>query len=235
MKRMGILPLLGAAALAVACNSNKAVDNASVDNRNEPAAVGTAGDADRTAVHSGDKDFVNKMLADGTAEVELGRMASERAVNPDVKRFAQMMVTDHSKAGADLKQIATMYNVEMTPANEDKHKDLMDRLAKLRGAQFDKEYMKAMVDDHEDAVDSLESRVDSTASLKDKVANPDKADKQVVAEKSDNAVTASVNAWAAVALPVVRGHLDQAKAINDSLDRNGRTNETARNSTPRRK
>jgi len=158
-------------------------------------------------------------------------MAAQRAVNPDVKRFAQMMIDDHTKAGADLKQVATMYNIEFTPQNEDKHKDLMDRLSKLRGGQFDKEYMKAMVDGHQDVVDDLEGRVDSTASLKDRITDHDKADKQVVAEKSDNAVAASVNAWAAVTLPVVRRHLDEAKSINDSLDRNGRTNETARNNS----
>jgi len=222
---MGILPLCCVAALAIGCNSNS---NKAVDNRNEPAAVGTAGDTDR-AVHDTDKNFVSKMLSDGTAEVELGRMAAQRAVNPDVKRFGQMMVDDHTKAGADLKQLAAMYNIEVTPQNDDKHKDLMDRLSKLRGREFDKEYMKAMVDGHQDVVDSLEGRVDSTASLKDRITDHDKADKQVVAEKSDNAVAASVNAWAAVTLPVVRRHLDEAKSINDSLDRNGRTNETARN------
>jgi putative membrane protein len=228
MKRMGLLPLFCAAVLAVGCNTNKTADN-----QNEPAAVGTAGEADRTAVHDGDKDFVNSMLSDGMAEVELGRMASQRAVNPDVKRFGQMMVDDHSKAGADLKQIATMYNVPMAPQNEDKHRDLMDRLSKLRGAEFDKEYMKAMVDGHEDVVDNLQGRVDSTASLKEKITEGATADKQVVPEKSDNAVTASVNAWAAQTLPVVRRHLDEAKSIHDRLDRNGRTNETARNNKVR--
>jgi len=227
MKRMGILSLFCAAALATACNNSNS--NKTADNRNEPAAVGTAGESDRTAVKDGDKDFVNTMLSDGNAEVELGRMATQKASSPDVKRFAQMMVDDHSKAGADLKQIAMMYSIPMAPQNEDKHKDLMDRLSKLRGPQFDKDYMKAMVDEHGDAVDSLQSRVDSTASLKDQITDPAKADKQVVPEKNDNAVAASVNGWAATTLPVVRRHLDEAKMINDRLDRNGRTNETARN------
>ena len=229
MKRMGILPLVCAAALVVGCNTNKTADN-----RDEPAAVGTAGEADRTAVHDSEKDFVGKQLADGTAEVELGRMAAQKATNPEVKRFAQMMVDDHTKAGAELQQIASKYNISATQPSDDKHNDVMDRLSKLRGPQFDKEYMKAMVDGHENAVDALESRVDSTASLKDKVTDPSKADKQVVPEKSDNVVAASVNDWAANALPVVRHHLDEAKAINDKLDRNGRVTDTARNGNVRR-
>ena len=232
MKRMGILPLVCAAALVVGCNTNKTADNR---NRNEPAAVGTAGEADRTAVHDSEKDFVSKQLAGGEAEVELGRMAVQKASNPEVKRFAQMMVDDHTTAGTELKQIASKYNIDTTRAsNDDKHKDVMDRLSKLRAPQFDKEYIKAMVDDHGDAVDGLESRVDSTASLKDKVTDPSKADKQVVPEKTDNVVAAAVNDWAAKTLPVVRRHLDEAKAINDKLDRNGRVTDTARNHDVRR-
>jgi putative membrane protein len=232
MKRMGIAPIVCAAALAVACNGNKTADTRN-DNRNEPAAVGTAGEADRTAVHDGEKDFINHQLSDGTAEVELGKMASERAVNPDVKRFGQMMVQDHTTAGSELKEIAGKYNVTPAPKGDDKHKDLMDRLSKLRGADFDREYIKAMVDDHENAVDSLESRVDSTAGLKDRITNKDSANAQVVPEKTDNAPAMAVNQWAAKTLPVVRHHLDEAKTIHDKLDRNGRTNDTARNGKAR--
>ena len=103
MKRMGILSLACAAAFAMACNGP-----ARTDNRTDSAAVGTAGEAER-AVHDSDKDFVNNMLSDGMAEVELGKMARERAVNPEVKRFGQMMVDDHSKAGDELKKIAGGY------------------------------------------------------------------------------------------------------------------------------
>lgn len=215
MKRMGVLSIACAAALTIGCNGNTRTDN-----RTEPAAVGTAGEADRTAVHDSDKDFVNHMLSDGMAEVELGQMASQRAANPAIKRFGQMMVQDHTKAGNELKEIAGQYGIQPTPAIDDKHQDLMNKLSKLRGAEFDREYVNAMVDAHENAVDSLQSRVDSVAPLKDRITNKPEADKQVVAEKSDNAPKASVNAWAATALPVVRQHLDEAKRLDDQLDSN---------------
>jgi hypothetical protein len=76
-----------------------------------------------------------------------------------------------------------------------------------------------MIDDHEHAVDSLQGRVDSIAPLKDRIVNKSEADKQVVAEKSDNAPKASINAWAATALPIVRQHLDEARRLDDQLDR----------------
>ena len=98
-----------------------------------------------------------------------------------------------------------------------------DKLTKLRGADFDKEYMGAMVDGHEDVVRDLRSRVDENRSLGDRVTgkNPENP-ATVKPESSDNRVTASVNQWAADVLPTVERHLDRAKQIKDNLDHNTR-------------
>jgi putative membrane protein len=227
MKRFGLLSIALATALTVACNSNTRTDTRTADEPN--TTIGTSGSADRT-VNAGDKHFIDDMIADGTAEIELAKMAEERAASPDVKRFAQMMMTDHTKAGAQLKQIASTYNVQPDP-NEDagKHKDLIDKLSKLRGRDFDREYMSAMVNDHQDAVDALEHRVDIVTSDKstgDKVkgtfgANKAEAERSgsVKPEKANDHIEASLNSWAADTLPVVRRHLDEAKQINDRLKR----------------
>ena len=51
----------------------------------------------------------------------------------------------------------------------------MDKLSKLNGTEFDKEYMSAMVDDHGDAVRDLRSRVDENRSVTDRLTgkNPE--------------------------------------------------------------
>ncbi len=230
MKRMGILSLACAAAFVMACNGN-----ARTDNRTDSAAVGTAGEADR-AVHDSDKDFVNHMLSDGMAEVELGKMARERAVNPEVKQFGQMMVDDHSKAGDELKDIARQYGVQPTPTDR-RHASGFDRPS----------YRSCAVHSSIGSISrrwSMAIRTRSTASrgastalppLKDRITNKDQADKQVVPERSDNAPKASFNAWAANALPIVRQHLDEAKRLDDQLDRNRTTTRNdAAPATPRK-
>jgi len=217
MKRMGLTSVVCAVALTVACNGRTRTDNANNANT-DTAAVGTSGAAAaETKVHDTDRDFVNHMLMDGTAEVELGKLAATHAASPDVKRFGQMMVSDHTKAGDDLKKIASTWNVVPNPTLDDKHQDLMNKLSKLKGKDFDREYISAMVDDHQDAVGDLKSRVDSEAGLKDRLANRDSANANVVPEKSDNAPKADLNAWSANALPVVQHHLDEAKRIKDHL------------------
>ena len=71
--------------------------------------------------------------------------------------------------------------------------------------------MSAMVDGHEDVVDRLQTRASEDRFGDDKGT--------VTAERSDNPVEASINQWAAAALPDVRHHLDEAKRVHDGLAR----------------
>ncbi len=200
MKNIAVLPVVLAAALSFACNA---------ENRNtsNESTIGTTGDA----VSAGDRDFVEDLTIANMAEVELGKMAMERAANAEVKQFGDMMVRDHTKAGDELKQVATRHSIPAPAALDQKHQELKTKLSTLRGAEFDREYMSAMVDGHEDVVDRLQTRASEDRFGDDKGA--------VKPESSDNPVEAALNQWAAAALPTVRHHLDEAKRINDGLGR----------------
>src|SRR4051794_37759164 len=56
---------------------------------------------------AGDQTFVKEALMAGTAEVAHGKLASQKGANPKVKAFGEQMVTDHTKAGDELKTIAS--------------------------------------------------------------------------------------------------------------------------------
>ena len=232
MRRFGLLPLALAAVVAVGCNGNRRDSTATTTS--DPAAVGTAGEADRAKPGMGDKDFVNDLAIAGMAEVELGRMATEKGANPEVKKFGQTMVDDHTAAGDKLKAIATQHKIEWPATLDDKHRDLRDKLAKLTGAEFDREYMSAMVDGHEAVVDKLESRIDKTTLAKWKTETTDQvAGKKakvegkavsVLPEQSDNQVTMAINQWAADAFPTVQAHLTSAKSLKNATDKRRMTN-----------
>jgi putative membrane protein len=227
MKFKGLLVMVCAAGLTAGCNSSNRTSN-TIATSNETGATGTTG----SNVSASDRDFVNDMLSDGMAEVELARLAKERATNPEVKQFAQMMIEDHTKAGDKLKQIASTYSIPQDAKIDEKHKDLIDKLMKVRGPDFDKEYMKAMVDGHEDVVRRLRSRVDENRSLGDRLTgkNPENP-ASVKPEPAGDRVTMAINQWAADALPVVERHLDRAKQIKENLDTNNRS--TARADKPK--
>jgi putative membrane protein len=133
-----------------------------------------------------DKKFMADAAAGGMAEVELGRLAAEKATKAEVKDFAKMMVEDHSKANAELKSLADKKNVTLPAGPKPEHKALEARLKKLSGAAFDDAYMTAMVKDH----------------VKD-VAAFDR--------ESARGGDADVKSWAGKTLPTLRHHLDKAK------------------------
>ena len=217
MKRLGVLSIALLTVVTMACNRN-ATDNRATNDANEPT-IGTSG-ADNNNVSAGDRNFVQDLWADGEAEVQLGKLAAERGASADVKRFAEMMVQDHTQAGEQLKQIAAQYNIPSDPKEADEHKDAMDTLAKLRGGEFDREFINRMIDDHQHVVNDLQGRVDYKGSTADRItkgtAGSDR-NTNVVPEKADNHLEAQLNQWAATALPTVQRHLDEARTIKDKL------------------
>jgi putative membrane protein len=221
MRRMGVMALALAATIAVGCNrsENRAADS---------PAVGTAGRAD-SSVSMGDRDLVRDVAHMNMAEVELSRNALQRASDVNVKKFAQMMVDDHTKAGDSLKTIAAQHNIELPLQLDDKHRDLGEKLSTKQGLEFDKEYADAMVDGHQDFVNKLESRIDRdtlskwkaeyerrTGDAKERAEAEVKA-VAVTAEKSDNPVTQALNQWAADTYPVAFAHLQAAKDMRDGV------------------
>ena len=161
-------------------------------------------------------------------------MASEKGASPDVKKFGKMMVDDHTAAGDRLKAIATQHNVEWPAGLDDKHRDLRDKLAKLSGAEFDREYMSAMVEGHEAVANKLESRIDKDTLSKWKTESTDRVAGQkakvegkaiaVMPERSDNPITMAINQWAADAYPTVQAHLSTAKELDKGLSKRRMTN-----------
>jgi putative membrane protein len=221
MRRMSLVSMALVAAISFGCNG----DGRDAANPNADT-VGTAGEV---KVRDHDKDFVSQLGVAGMAEVELGRLATERAASAEVKKFGQMMIDDHTKAGDALKAIASKYNIPVPAAVDDKHRDLHDKLSKLQGADFDREYMDAMVSGHEEVLDKLGSRVDRTtlSEWKAKQTDPVSGDKvearakavTVRPEKSDDQVTMAVNEWASITHPVAAAHLAAAKALQTAVKR----------------
>jgi putative membrane protein len=203
---MAVFPVACALAIALGCNTNTSrneENNEALDNT--PAREDTVG----TVGADNNREFLTKAMDANMAEIELGRMAQEKAAGADVKRFAQMMVADHGKALDELKPIANRQGTPMVAQLDDKHRDLRDRLSRLSGAEFDREYMQAMVAGHEDVVDLLQTR-----------ANEDRFGENkgtTTPERTDDAMAREINQWAAKALPTTRHHLEEARRVNDGL------------------
>jgi putative membrane protein len=99
-----------------------------------------------------DQTFLQKASACGLAEVNLGRLAIQHATNQDVRKFGQNLVRDHAKANQELIGLANKKGWTLASTMDDKHRAAADKLARMQGADFDRAFMKQMVDDHKEAV-----------------------------------------------------------------------------------
>lgn len=101
------------------------------------------------------KNFVRDASMSNQFEIQSSQMALERSRDDNVKQFAQHMIDDHSEAGKNLESAlsSSESNVE-APADQldAKHQKMLDRLGKLEGAAFDKEYIKHQAKAHDQAV-----------------------------------------------------------------------------------
>lgn len=137
---------------------------ANMNSGDNMAGMNTAGDQ-----ASQDKMFVHKALEGGMAEVELGKIASMKSTDPDIKAFAEKMVEDHTKMGDDMKAVAQENGVPVPKRLSKKDEAIKVKLQSLNGAAFDKSYIKDMVKDHEEdeAEFKSESETASIPSVKD--------------------------------------------------------------------
>lgn len=136
--------------------------------------------------------FALKAGAGGMLEVELGNLSQTNAQHPRVKRFGQMMVKDHSTGNKELMTLATErnFNVPTTlPVALQMH---VNELKALKGKDFDEKYMDMMVEDHNEDIKLFE-------------------------EAAGHSTDQKVKAFAAKILPILKMHLDSAKAIRSAI------------------
>jgi putative membrane protein len=146
---------------------------------------------------SDDRKFIEKAAQGGVAEVKLGQLAADKATNSEVKKFGQRMVTDHSKANDKLMQIAKHKNITLPNGMDSSSQREFDKLSKLSGEKFDREYMKAMVSDH-------------------------KKDVKEFQKEAKKATDSDLKNFAESTLPTLEDHLSLAKSAEEVAKHEGK-------------
>lgn len=139
-----------------------------------------------------DKQFMKTAAMGGAAEIELGQLAQSKASDPKVKQFGQRMVKDHSKAADELKSVAESQHIALPTGIDREDKAAKSRLSKLAGAEFDKSYMRLMVQEHTKTVDKFK-------------------------REAEHGYDNSVKKFAQETLPTLESHLSEARQIEAGL------------------
>lgn len=166
-------------------NSTSAADSANAAKMSDT----TASKSDSTAT---DAKFAVDAANGGMTEVQVSKLALQQATNAKVKDFANMMVTDHTKANDELMALAKSKNITLPDSVSNDKKSAMMDLSKKTGSDFDKAYVDMMVDDHQKTISLFE-------------------------DESKNGKDADIKAFADKTLPTLKMHLSHIQAIHDAM------------------
>ncbi|MFD0792678.1 DUF4142 domain-containing protein [Mucilaginibacter litoreus] len=138
-----------------------------------------------------DYEFAVEAANGGMMEVELGKLAQQKASSPQVVAFGKMMVTDHSKANTELKALAASKIITLPAILANKSQMEFDKMAKLDKTEFEKQYVEFMVKDHKEDIDKFK-------------------------KEATDGKDAELKAFAAKTVPVLQHHLEEIQKIADA-------------------
>ncbi|HEX9981020.1 MAG TPA: DUF4142 domain-containing protein [Flavobacterium sp.] len=140
-----------------------------------------------------DSEFLVAAAESDMMEIELGKLALQKSTDADIKSFATMMVSDHTKSANDTKPFAERLKVTLPAAITEKGKEKYNELNEKSGAEFNQKFADMMVQNHDDAVNKMQTA-------------------------SEEAKDPEIKAWAANMVPTLRGHLEHAKMLQDKIN-----------------
>lgn len=145
-------------------------------------------DKDKPAKPVTDAEFVIIAASSGVYEVEAGKLAKDRASGAEVKKFAEKMVEDHTKANKELAEVAKKADLGVPTQLMEADTKHLEALRARTGTDFDREYVAQQVKAHDEAVALFESA-------------------------SKNAKNAALKDFAAKTLPTLKEHQKHAKML----------------------
>ncbi|RYU96432.1 DUF4142 domain-containing protein [Emticicia agri] len=177
------------------CNSNTSEDSKdSTEQVNNEAIEATAPTDSVASAQKDDAEMVVDLASGGMFEVELAKVAVQKATSSEVKSFAQMMIDDHTKANNELKSLAESKNIVLPTTLSDKHQKDLNDVSEKTGKDFDRKYMDVMVEDHKKDIDKFEK----------------------LADKGNDA---DLKAFASKTLPTLNHHKEEADRIEKLTDK----------------
>jgi putative membrane protein len=144
------------------------------------------------------QSFEKKAGAAGLYELRAAELARDKARDEDVREFADEMLKDHQKADQELRSLAKKRSWTVPAALEPKHQQMIDRLGKLEGADFEREYAQQQLQAHEEAV-------------------------ALFKEQSERGSDPELKAWATEKVPTLQEHLEHAEDLGDAATGTGRS------------
>ena len=149
------------------------------------ACAQSAAATDPKASAAADKLFVMQADEGNSAEIAASQIALKKSKNPDVRTYAKQMIDDHMKLRSDMAPLAAKLGVKTPQPLNPTHKAEDARLSQLSGDSFNKEYIKAMDQDHHKTLGMFNNEIATTSN--DEVKAAAQAGQPVISQHTDAA------------------------------------------------
>jgi len=151
-------------------------------------AQATASQATGAKAAVNDSLFAAAAALGGMSEVQISELGAQRATDPELKKFSQQMIADHTRMNGELTNLAAQKRIALPRTLDPRAQFCWQGLAGLSGEEFDRCYAKAQLVAHMDAVGTFEA-------------------------ESERGMDPEMKALAAKALPHIKEHLKMIKPI----------------------
>jgi len=168
---------------------------------------GAAAQADAATAPFTDEQIIGVLITANNGEIEQARLAQTKAKDARVKRYAGMIITDHTAANAKTGTVARMHKIAPADSNlrvqiAGDSSTIMDMLRAHSGSDFDRVYIDAQVKEHRQVLDTIDNRLMPNAK------NPD------------------LKALIVEIRPKIEGHLRDAQSLEPLIGPSGTTTNT---------
>jgi predicted outer membrane protein len=158
-----------------------------------------------------EREFVSQLAMSNMAAIQLGHLATKKAQHAEVQKFAKSTIDDRLQAQQQLADAAYGAGIRWPTKLDERYRRIQERLSRVSSEQFDREYMKATIDQHRDLERMLATRVNEGSGA---------AGRSTADARSEGApLSAKVNQWAATTLPEIRAHLKEAEQVSGQLEK----------------
>jgi putative membrane protein len=156
---------------------------------------GLSGANQALQLSSAEQMFVQQAARGHELEVELAKMAQDKAQNEQVREFAEQLERDHSRALDEIESVADRANLDLEEPDDAVRASLKDPLESASGAEFDARFISQMIEEHRKDIAEF--------------------------EKHQSTATGELRAYIDRTLPVLRQHLQRAEELQKQLGATG--------------
>lgn len=140
-----------------------------------------------------ESEFLVEAASGGLYEIEMAKLAQQKAQSQEVKDLANRLLEDHTQANEKLKQLATSKGINVPAAMGDEEQRKYNQFSEMATEEFDEDYIEQMVKDHKDDISEFEEAAED-------LDDPD------------------VKAFASSTLPALKEHLSIAEQLEENVN-----------------